>query len=136
VTRTAARRLYRLLLNHFTSWWPDAPRAHRRAPLVIARRACTVGDHCERRDLAYAVEGPRARVVLLERALALPDANVVGLLLHELGHLFDPTPARAGAERRADRVARAATGLVVRYDQRDIQTTGRGRAPRPGYLHR
>lgn len=128
--------MYATLLDVFARRFPLAPSAHRRAPFVIVTRACVARRHCAERDLAYAVPGRRARVVMLARALELSDEHVVGLLLHELGHLFDPTPDAPGAERRADRVARSATGIEIRYDRRDIQTIGRGRTPRPRHLHR
>lgn len=136
MTPAQARRMYLDVRRAFVARWPGAPAAHRRAPLVVARRACTVRGHCRARDLAYAVDGPRARVVLLARALDLPWQNVLGLMLHELGHLFDPAPGAPDAERRADAVAARATGLRVRYDARDIQTVGPGTSPRPRRLHR
>jgi hypothetical protein len=74
------------------------------------------------------------RIVVTERLLALPRANVVGVIRHELGHAADPDTSRPGAERRADRIAAAVTGTPIRYDARDVQTTGPGVTPRPARL--
>lgn len=78
-------------------------------------------------------------VTFLSRALTLPRANLVALVRHELGHLcdkdFDVDP---GAEARADAIAREVTGVAIRYDRNDMQTTStaRGtRARRPAHLH-
>lgn len=105
------------------------------AALAIADRACTSPRHCRRRDLAYA-DVDTGVVTLLARALALPRANVVALLRHELGHLCDPDVDRPGAEQRADDIAEAVAGRRVAYDAADVQTTGRGAYPRPGRLPR
>lgn len=127
VTPAAAKRLYREALAKFER----VGMGHAHRELRIVARRCTDPEHCEARDLAYYERG---RVVLLKRALALPDANVLGLILHELGHAFDPTPDAPQAERRADAIAEWATGWRIRYDARGVQTVGRGSA-RPRWLH-
>lgn len=73
---------------------------------------------------------------MLTRALRLPEANVRGLIRHEFGHIVDPDPDARGREQRADDIAEWVTGRKIRYDAQDVQTTGRGRYPRPRYLHR
>lgn len=133
---TTARKIYLTLRSEFARSYPRAPRAHATAPLAILTRNCTLEGHCGARDLAYAVLGDEARVVLLKRALRLSPENIAGILAHELGHLFDPAPDAPNAERRADAVAFRALGVRVKYDSRDIQTLGAGRHPRPSYLHR
>lgn len=75
-------------------------------------------------------------VLLVRRALALPRANVVGLIRHELGHHADVDPAAPNLEQRADDMAEYVTGERIRYDRRNIQTVGPGRWPRPRNLHR
>jgi hypothetical protein len=104
------------------------------AGLGIDDARCSPGGHCRRRDVAWADRRTRT-VWLLARALALPPANLVALVRHELGHLADPTPGRPGAEARADRIAWEVTGVRIRYDGGALQTTGRG-GPRPRWLHR
>lgn len=71
-------------------------------------------------------------VALYLPAVKLPRANIVGLIRHELGHIAAPDLG----EQAADDAAEDATGQRVRYDSRMIQTTGRGRYPRPRNLHR
>jgi hypothetical protein len=64
----------------------------------------------------------------------LPDSAIRGVLLHELGHaLIDQgvyaKPKKRGyyaTERRADVVAKAASGLTVYYDKNHIQRAGAG----------
>lgn len=88
------------------------------------------------RDYARAVIGRRPCVVFLLRALRLPERNVVALVRHELSHIADGRNPTPGAEQRADDIAAFVTGQLIRYDRRDVQTVGRGRYPRPQYLHR
>jgi hypothetical protein len=105
------------------------------ADLVILPGYCTSGKKCHERDLAYAMSKPM-HVAIVRRLLDLPDRNVVGVIRHELGHLADKRLSDPGRERRADQIAEYVTGQRINYDANDIQTTGRGRSPRPGYLHR
>lgn len=104
--------------------------------LFIVDRECTLPGACAERDLAYAEHGDRPQVVLLARALKLPRNNIVGLIRHELGHLYDKRVRSRGAEQRADNIAAYVTGELIKYDRRDIQTIGRGVYPRPRRLHR
>ncbi len=110
--------------------------------LVVSRATCNAGQRtCATRDVAHAEwwgrgrEKRRQRVVFVRRALALPRANLIAIVRHELGHLADPTPNAPGAEVRADRIAAEVGGEPIRYDSHDLQTVGPGRARRPAYLH-
>lgn len=122
----------------FLARYPCAELA--RADLRIVNAPCSgaAGRHCAWRDVAWCAWDPGrwGRVFFLARALTLPRANLIGLLRHELGHLADPHKGTPDAEARADRIARAVTGVAIRYDARDLQTVGPGRAARPPHLHR
>lgn len=83
------------------------------------------------RSMAY-TDGRRI-VTFYADALDLPVANLRGLIRHELGHVA--AAGRAG-EQLADDLAELATGRRIRYDRRDLETTGGGRWPRPLHLHR
>jgi hypothetical protein len=86
----------------------------------------------EWRDIAQAVyDGGVPTVRIVQRALRLPRRNLVALIRHELAHLANMSLS----ERQADALAMRVTGVPVRYDARDLQTTGRG-GKRPGRLHR
>jgi hypothetical protein len=100
----------------------------------LARRVELVLDTARprsRRAMAY-TDGRRVAFYL--RALELPRANLVGLLRHELGHVVLMRGRHRHGERDADRVAEAVTRRPIRYDCRDVQTTGPGRRPRPRRL--
>ena len=107
------------------------------ARLVIVESRCP-NPPCAERDYACAEsagESVPGVITMTRRVLALPRSNVVGLIRHELGHLADRS-IRGGAEQRADDLAERATGVRVRYDRRDLQTThNSGRWPRPKHLH-
>ena len=105
------------------------------ATLAISDRQCTPAPKCSWRDVAYAEISQRPRVVVLRRVIALPRANVLALLAHELGHIADRDSDRPGAEQRADDIAECVTGRKIRYDALNLQTFGRGRYPRPLELH-
>jgi hypothetical protein len=100
--------------------------------LVIVHRRC-IEANCAARDVAAAQQRP-PKVWFVHRALYLPEENLVALIRHELGHICDPTPRREGSEQRADDIAEMVTGQKIRYDDRDLQTVGPGRYPRPRYL--
>lgn len=110
-----------------------------RAVLVVVDGPCTMPGRCAFRDMAYALpdEDPPA-VVVLRRLADLPDANVVGLMLHEFGHLCDVEPyvLNTGREQAADDIVEAITGRRVFYDDGDVQTISPGKYPRPAHLHR
>lgn len=76
------------------------------------------------------------KVEILHKVYKLPFENVLAIVRHELGHLADDDFNDPGAEQRADDIAQAATGEKIRYDSHDLQTVGKGRWPRPKYLHR
>lgn len=107
------------------------------ARLVIVEAHCP-NPPCSERDYACAEsQGERIAgvVTMTRRVLALPRHNVVGLIRHELGHLADQS-SRGGAEQRADDLAERVTGVKVRYDRADLQTTHNSdRWPRPKNLH-
>jgi len=58
---------------------------------------------CERRLFRFAPQ-----------ALALPEANRLGLIAHEIGHLLDP----AATENGADAASEGALGVKIAYDSR------------------
>lgn len=130
-----ARRLFASERARFARLFPHVADTQ----FDLVDRRCTDKGHCRFRDLAYADEDARSgapRVVMLARALKLSDDNVLGLMLHELGHVADIDVSKAGREQRADDIARWVTGLRISYDGRNIQTVGPGRYPRPRNLHR
>jgi len=104
------------------------------AALVLVSTRCGPSGKCGRRDVAWAVPANNT-VYLLERALRLTNAQLQGLMLHELGHLADPVIDLPGREKRADAIAYAITGKRIRYGRSAIQTTGRGSPTRPARLH-
>ncbi len=123
--------MFRRERTKFARRYPDLAKAG----LDLDSRWCSPGTPCRVRDVAwcYPLSGV---VVLLERALSLPSANLVALVRHELGHLADPTPGKPGAEARADRIAYEVTGQEIRYDNFGLQTTShKGRKTRPKHLH-
>jgi hypothetical protein len=112
----------------------DFPRVARTEFVILAQSCST--KKCAFRDLAFAETGRTPRVSLLARALKLSISNVRGLIRHELGHVADERVDEPGREQRADDIAEWVSGRKIRYDARDVQTTGRGKYPRPRYLHR
>jgi hypothetical protein len=86
---------------------------------------------CDPRDLAWCFPST-GEVYLLQRALALPRANIVALLRHELAHVADPKRS----EVEADKLAEIVGGQAIRYDAQGIQTVDRrGALGRPRHLH-
>lgn len=83
------------------------------------------------RDLAECYPGDLR--VRLARGGRRSEARVRGLVRHELGHL---ALRGGGSEQDADDVAEAVTGQRIYYDRDEVQTTGRGRWPRPRHLPR
>ena len=133
------RRDVQLLFAHeraeFERVFGDEIEPHALPRLYVVDRRCPEGGACAARDLAYAVRGARPRVVLVARALRLSRDNILGLLRHELGHVYDPNPDEPGCEQRADDVAEWVTGKPIRYDRALVQTVGPGAYPRPRELH-
>lgn len=138
----AFRRLFAVERARFARVYPHLARATLH---LSPRRVSPHGQAA--RDVAWCTwhttaRGRRTRmhVWFLLRALDLPRENLVALVRHELGHLADPEidAPGPGAEARADRIAREVSGVAIRYDARDLQTTARGRgtrARRPAHLH-
>jgi hypothetical protein len=110
------------------------------ARLEIIERACPQPP-CAERDYADA-DGSRGSghpgvIRVTKRVLRLPRHNILGLIRHELAHLADDHVERSGREQRADDIAADVTGVLIRYDANDLQTThAAGRWPRPKHLHR
>lgn len=107
----------------------------------LSPRAATVRLHVvrkhflpkpEARDFAW-YEPDAHRICITRRLLAQPETTVMGVLRHELGHAVDARLNAPGAEARADRIARAATGEAIRYHN-DVQDVARGKVGRPGHL--
>lgn len=106
------------------------------AKLLFVDGDCPQSVTCAKRDFAT-TQIATSEIRIATRALALPKANVRGLILHELGHVADLNIRESGAEQRADDLVEYATGVLVRYDRADIQTTAKsGVYPRPKHLHR
>jgi hypothetical protein len=132
MTPAALQALFRTERARFARSFPHA----RQATLHLLPDACFPHQRrCAARDFARSWQDT-GRVEVLAKLLAEPRPVVLGILRHELGHVADPTPDRGGAEQRADDLAEVATGRRVRYDHRDVETTGPGRWPRPRRLPR
>lgn len=115
--------------------------------LLVDERAEDGGD----RQYAYCLQTAdrKIAVAFAPRARHLPKHNVRGLVYHELGHALEfeygvEEMERAlgcrlpdDVEQRADMIAEHAFGVVIRYDRRLVQCTGRGcrgTSPRPAVL--
>jgi hypothetical protein len=97
---------------------------------------CTLPGKCGYRDTAYAIPSTSHPIIVVSSRLAsMPDENIIGVLRHEFGHLADSAWQQPGREQRADNIAEAVTGTKIRYDDKDVQTIGAGKYPRPLYLH-
>jgi len=106
-----------------------------RVPVVLVFNGKCSG-HCVYRDFAltdWPMLGP-AKIIFYERALSLPRKNLIALIRHELGHVYDPMVDSRGSEQRADDIAEYVTGVAIQYDQDDVQTISRGKYPRPDKL--
>lgn len=101
------------------------------------------------RQFAYCMsKDGNVSIAFAPKAEDLPRPNLVGLMAHELGHAIDFRYPRAviierlglhglphGAERRADVIAEHVFGIVIEYDDDDVQCVGcGGRSPRPAHL--
>lgn len=131
MTPAEAKRLFTRERSAFAKYFPWVKRTR----IIILDQQCSSRRHCELRDLAFAEQSPPS-VSILKRALSLPRHNIIGLFRHELGHIADEHINSHGREQRADDIAEFVSGQRIRYDQHDIQTVGRGKYPRPTYLHR
>lgn len=134
MTPAEARRLFARERDRFEATVGAWRRRRSKPSLRIADRPFILPEARARRDVAYTTCGRRQVVVVLRRLLAMPRAVVIGVIRHELGHAYDPYLGWPGGERRADRVAEAATGQPIHYNRQGLQTTGRG-ARRPAWLH-
>lgn len=133
MTEPELRRLFRAMRGQFTRLYPVAAST----TLEISDASCSPAQTCAWRDVAWASFGDSGRSVhVLRRVLTLPRENIEAVLSHELGHASDPNPRLPWREQRADDIAEDATGKRIRYDRLNLQTTGRGRYPRPLELHR
>lgn len=100
-------------------------------------------DFPEARSVAYTEESPRGLVIFYRPAALdlLSRDQLLGVLFHELGHVFELTYGEHAAryvlkqcgvrpsaleERRADQLAGAVFGHPIRYDDDLVQTIGRG----------
>lgn len=92
-----------------------------------------IGKPCAR-DLAWYDPG-FLRVCVTREVMRHPEHTVRGLIRHELGHAADLKLDAPGRERRADRLAKKATGRPVLYDENGLQSTTRGKPGRPKWLH-
>jgi GNAT superfamily N-acetyltransferase len=101
--------------------------------LTIVDAPC-LSEHCAERDLALSILGT-GEIRVLKRAAQYPDEVLLALFAHEFGHLLDPTPDEPWGERRADEIGGQLLGHRINYDERDMQTIGPGRHPRPEHLH-
>lgn len=127
MTHAQAHKTFEGLREAIASRYPVV----RGVKLVICRKHFLTRPKA--RDLAWYDLDTRT-IHLVERALEGPDGRVAGLLAHELGHAADPVPDAPYAERRADAMAKKATGIAVRYDKDDVQNLKRGVTPRPERL--
>lgn len=118
-------------LQQFASVFPHLGQVE----LWISHDPCPWEGPCRKRNLAYS-DLDATTIVLLHRALRLPDENILGIIRHELGHLADLEIDSPGREQRADDIAEYVTGERIYYDEDDIQTIAPGRYPRPLWLPR
>lgn len=104
-----------------------------RAKLVVDEDTALAGrDPCSRRAFA-ATDG---HTVFVRPSLAEQSPERIdGVLMHELGHvILIQHGHEEHTERDCDACAEGAFGVAIRYDDEDVQTTGRGRRPRPAHL--
>lgn len=86
------------------------------------------------RDLAW-YDPSFLRVCVVRGILRHPEHTVRGIIRHELGHAADVNLKDAGRERRADQLAKKATGRPILYDANGLQSSSRGKPGRPKWLH-
>ncbi len=129
MTEARAKAIFDEEASIFLEAFPDALR-----PRFKVRERHFLASPSDR-DLAWYVIETHT-VCILRRALNHSQSAVRGIIRHELGHAVDPHPTRAGAEARADRFARQATGSPVRYTADGVQNASRGTPRRPRWLSR
>lgn len=130
--RTTDRSVAAVVAALLHTFHVERQRFAKGTPAAAARRLERVGLAVDTR----APRSPRAMayttgesVTLYERALELPPKNLRALIRHELAHvaLWKVTHS----ERDADKLAEQLGGEAISYDGCGVQTTGKGRRPRP-----
>jgi hypothetical protein len=128
VSKRDILRIYRAERAKFAALCPDVLDVE----LVLVDRHFDpdAGD----RDIAWFEQSDNS-IYFVKRGLAKSLGHIVGILRHELGHAIDDRINEPGCERRADRLARKATGSPIRYTRDGLQHATHGVARRPGWLH-
>lgn len=85
----------------------------------------------KKRDMAFC-DG--SRIVFSDKMFSLPTENQIAVIAHEIAHCNLIQRGIEHNERDADRHAEDIFAFKISYDHNDIQTTGQGIRPRPGYL--
>lgn len=98
------------------------------------------------RQFGYCMSGDPQVIAFAAKTEKLPEANILGLMVHEFGHALDNRYGKElermlgvklprGVELRADAIGKAAFGKTIKYDAHDVQCIGcRGTSPRPRRL--
>lgn len=99
------------------------------------------------RQFGYCTETRPIRIAFASKIETMPQANIDGLMAHEFGHALDHRYGKRelermlkcrlpdGVERRADAIAEAVFGRIVKYDGADVQCVScSGASPRPRRL--
>ena len=74
-------------------------------------------------------------IYLSPKILAADEARIEGLLMHELAHVYMMKLGfHEHTELQTDQLAELIFEKRIYYDDNDIQTTKRGKHPRPSYL--
>lgn len=127
MTAAEAHKLYARLRAVVAATYPRVAGV----PLVLHRRHFM--SKITPRDFAW-YDSEKDTVNASMRLLTQPWGRIAGVLAHELGHAADDQLGRAGAERRADRLAAAALGQPILYDSGAVQNLEYGTTPRPRRL--
>ena len=125
----ATRRIFQTLLREVRRGVPG---------LKVALKVGRAEEFPAARDHAYcSMRGRKIEIVVAPKLLRASAQRQAGVLAHELGHaLLFYAGLPQHRERDADEAAQHAVGKRVRYDSEDVQTFGRGKRVRPGYLPR
>lgn len=87
------------------------------------------------RNFAYCEVKSPPRIVVAPKLEHEPQATIRAVLAHEGGHaVLLARGNRTHSERKADAAAEVLFNVPISYDERDVQTTGRGTRPRPARL--